>query len=158
MKAREMHGDYGTRLFNIYNNMKQRCLNKNFKQYKDYGGRGISVCKEWVDSYIAFKEWSLSNGYHDTLTIDRIDNDKGYSPDNCRWATHTEQRMNTRLRKDNKTGYKGVSMRPSGRYVSIVFLNGKKHTVGTFNKIKEAVIARNKFIRDNNLPHKIQKV
>ena len=158
MKVRESHGDYGKRLFHTYNNMKQRCLNKNFKQYKDYGGRGITVCDAWLNSYIKFREWALSTGYYKTLTIDRIDNNKSYSPDNCRWVTHTEQRLNTRLRKDNTTGYTGISMRPSGRYVSIVFLNGKKHTIGTFNKVKDAVIARNKFIRDNNLPHKIQKV
>ena len=92
----QTHGDYGTRLYNIWNNIKQRTCNRDY--YK-YGGRGINLCDEWkpvTSGYLAFKEWSYNNGYDDTKTIDRIDNDKGYSPDNCRWTNVKVQNANKR--------------------------------------------------------------
>lgn len=64
--------------------------------YKDYGGRGITVCDEWAKDLKAFYDWAMANGYRDDLTIDRINNDEGYRPDNCRWATYHEQRLNQR--------------------------------------------------------------
>lgn len=97
-ESRIRHGMTNTRLHRIWNAMKQRCSNPNFKQFKDYGGRGIKVCKEWSTKhgFDVFAEWALSHGYRDDLEIDRIDNDKGYSPDNCRWVTHKENMNNTR--------------------------------------------------------------
>ena len=77
--------------------------------YKDYGGRGISVCNDWLISYDNFEKWSLDNGYDDFLSIDRINNNEGYKPSNCRYTTHFVQTVNTRLRKDNKTGIRGLS-------------------------------------------------
>ena len=74
--------------------MKTRCLNPNSKAYHYYGGRGISICDEWKDNFSAFRDWALSNGYRDDLTLDRIDSDKDYSPENCKWSTWHEQRIN----------------------------------------------------------------
>ena len=83
------------RLYRIWKDMKTRCNNPNFPLYKVYGGRGIKVCNEWEDSFENFYEWSMDNGYSDLLTIDRINNDKGYFPGNCRWSSRKEQSRNT---------------------------------------------------------------
>ena len=91
------YGDHGvgSRLYRIWTNMKTRCTNPHDDyKYSRYGGRGITVCRQWLDDYGAFREWALVNGYSDDLTIDRIDNDKGYEPDNCRWATKSAQAYN----------------------------------------------------------------
>jgi len=121
LTARNMtHGDAHSgslyfRLYHLWFGMLDRCENPHSDSYKDYGGRGISVCEEWHD-YPSFKMWAISNGYKNGLTIDRVNNDAGYSPDNCRWTNYTEQANNRR----------------SCRYVTI---NGKTKTITEWCRI-----------------------
>ena len=85
-----------TRLYCIWENMKRRCFNPKNQFYYCYGGRGITVCDEWKDSFEAFREWAYSSGYDEYLTIDRVNVDGNYEPDNCRWVTMKEQSNNKR--------------------------------------------------------------
>lgn len=87
------HREGKSRLYVIWAGMKQRCSNPRRRDYKNYGGRGISVCQEWQD-YLVFRAWALSSGYSDGLSIDRIDEDGNYCPNNCRWVNETVQRNN----------------------------------------------------------------
>lgn len=89
-----IHGMSNTRIYQSWSSMKKRCLNTNDPAYKDYGGRGIKVCEEWLDFEKFYQD--MKNGYDDRLMLDRIDNDGGYCPKNCRWATRTKQNNNTR--------------------------------------------------------------
>ena len=90
----EMHGESYTRLHHIWDNMKARCYNENSNDYPRYGGRGIRVCAEmWMHSYKAFSDWAKASGYVNSLTLDRIENDKGYSPSNCRWVDRKHRQI-----------------------------------------------------------------
>lgn len=84
------------KLFYVWWGMKTRCYNKNNKRYKDYGARGITVCDEWLSDFEIFYTWAINSGYGRGLSIDRINNNRGYSPDNCRWVDHSTQQYNTR--------------------------------------------------------------
>lgn len=88
------HGLSKTRLYKIWCGMKQRCYNKNDKRYNRYGKRDIKICDEWLKDFKKFYDWSIKNGYSDKLTIDRINNNGNYEPNNCRWITQHEQTRN----------------------------------------------------------------
>ncbi len=98
------HGMTDTRLFKIWEGMLDRCNRPKHRYFNDYGGRGISVCDEWKE-FVHFYEWAVDAGYSDELSLDRKDYDKGYSPDNCRWATMREQQNNRR--SNHKVEYNG---------------------------------------------------
>ena len=133
------HGQSSTRLYGIWKDMKKRCSNPNHIGYKNYGGRGISVCAEW-NSFDLFYQWAINSGYDESLSIDRIDVDGSYSPQNCRWATRIIQSNNTRKQKPfvvmdsygNKTKYSNIkecSEKLGLKRKNIVScLNGRQHT------------------------------
>lgn len=119
------HGKRHTRIYNIWRAMRQRCSNPNCINYMRYGGKGVMVCNEWND-FETFYEWSMQNGYSDDLTIDRIDNDKGYEPSNCRWVTIIQQANNKRANRR-------------------ITMNGVTHTLAEWPRItgiKSATISR----------------
>lgn len=99
------HGKYETKLYSKRQSMKTRCYNKKAANYCDYGARGITVCEEWKKDFYAFYDWAMSSGYKEGLTIDRIDVNGNYCPENCKWATIKEQ--NNNQRKSVKITYKG---------------------------------------------------
>lgn len=111
-KQKYVHGEKHTRLYSTWIKMRHRCNSPNDSHYNSYGGRGIKVCDEWERSYQAFSEWAKANGYDESkswkeCSIDRIDNDKGYSPDNCRWVDYKTQANN---RQNNiPITYKGMT-------------------------------------------------
>lgn len=81
------HGFFGTKLYNVWASIKTRCLNPKSQAYKNYGGRGITICPEWAESYIVFRDWALNNGYKDNLQIDRKNTNGNYEPTNCNFIT-----------------------------------------------------------------------
>ena len=152
----ELHGLRRHKLYGTWRQMVQRCTNPKHKNYGDYAERGITVCEEWLDikNFIAWAESTHPNegGY----TLDRIDNDKGYSPENCRWADKTAQVLNRRTMKNNKSGYVGVIWHiRDKRWVVNIRISKKLINLGSFKTKEEAVLARDNYIIENKLPHKL---
>ena len=114
LTANHSHKLSHTPLWGAYYDMRARCYNPKGLCYPRYGGRGVTVCDEWRDNPSAFFEWALSNGYESGLEIDRIDNEKGYSPENCRWVTRKE---NCRNRRSN------VMIEHEGELITLVELS-----------------------------------
>lgn len=119
--------NYDKRLYSIYLSMKYRCYSATCRAYKNYGGRGIKVCGEWKNDFINFYNWAINNGYKDDLTIDRIDNDGNYEPNNCRWITKSE---NTSIANHERPKYskKVICVETSEIYNSIKEANRKNNT------------------------------
>ena len=138
------------KIYNCWYNMKERCLNEEHKWYSYYGGRGITICEEWMDFH-NFYNWAINNGYSASLSIDRINNEKGYCPENCKWSTKSEQSKNRRYLRKPKYEYYGVRKYYNGKFRADVARNGKDYCVGYFFTADEANAAREEFIRRNNL-------
>lgn len=136
--AAKTHGYSRTKLGNVFEGMKQRCNNPKNKNYEKYGGRGIKICTEWLNDPKKFFDWAIKNGYKEGLSIDRIDVNGNYEPDNCRWADSETQCLNQRIRKDNKTGYKGIYY-SEGVYRVQITRNKKRHYFGSYKTLAEAI-------------------
>lgn len=136
--------------YRAWKNMKTRCNNSNYHSYHRYGGRGIKVCSRWNDSFINFYE-DMGDAPSKNHQLDRIDNNRDYSPDNCHWVTPKEN-SNNRKKYNNKTGYTGVFYRESkNQYEVSVCINRRPKHIGTFKTLQEAVNGRKDFILSYNL-------
>lgn len=158
------------RLKSIYNGMRLRCYNENNVNYKYYGGKGVTICDEWLLSFENFFDWATNNGYNENLTIDRIDSEKEYSPDNCKWSTKKEQAynrsMSVKLTLNGRTMYmtewaeeleidkrilswrynngwsdEEILSRPRDYKESKLFLNGKTHSISEWSRITGIKVA-----------------
>lgn len=98
-KRNMKHGGSRSHIYMVWDGMRKRCYNPNEPAYKNYGGRGIRVCDEWLNSFVAFREWAIENGYSDGLSIDRIDVNGNYCPENCRWSDAKTQCNNRRTNR-----------------------------------------------------------
>ena len=150
------HGLKSNRFYGTWRQMKSRCFNPRNVSYIHYGGRGITVCEEWLDikNFIEWAERTHPN--IEGVTLDRIDNNKGYSPDNCRWVNAYIQGTNQRMKKSNTSGFVGViKSKSSGRWRARVSTKYTNKHIGCFNIIEEAVLARDNYIIENKLPHKL---
>lgn len=126
------------RLKNIYQGIKQRCFNPKRPNYRYYGGRGITICDEWLNNPQAFYNWAMANGYQESLTIDRTDNNGNYEPKNCRWASMKEQATNKRTWSN--TGVLGVTYDKKNQRYRVYARHS--HYVGSCKSLKEAIAMR----------------
>lgn len=142
-KRMTIHGDSKTKLYDVFIHIISRCFDSKNTSYKNYGGRGITVCDEWKNNYILFKQWALENGYEEGLTVDRINNNGDYSPENCRLVSPKIQNINKRIRKDNTSGQVGV-VRHNGKWEARIGIDNKNKYIGRFEELKDAILAYEK--------------
>lgn len=156
------HGLRNHPLYSLWINMKHRCKTSTDLRFKSsYYDKGITVCEEWINNAENFYNWSISNGWESGLTIDRIDNSKGYSPDNCRWTTYSINNRNRDKSKNTKSSpYIGVGFnKRTKKWKSYIRIDKKEKFFGYFEKIEDALKARNDYIQENNLEgFKIQEL
>ena len=152
----EKHGLTTNKFYHIWKGILRRCNNPKNKDYKNYGGRGITVCDEWLDikKFIAWCEATYPN--IKDMSLDRIDNDKGYSPENCRWANKLVQATNQRIKYTNTTGVSGVVWDVTrGKWRAQISVNYTNKNLGRYLTLEEAIQARDNYIIENKLPHKL---
>ena len=147
------HGLTYHRFYHTWVAMIARTSNPKSKDFANYGARGIAVCDEWKDIF-KFIEWADNSGHIEGLTLDRIDNNKGYFPDNCRWATPSTQMSNRRMDGRNTSGYRGVSwVRWNSKWISKICSNYKIIKIGYFDNSEDAAKAYDEYVIKYNLPH-----
>lgn len=150
IKANTTHGYSKHRLYSVWEGMVSRCTNPKNIDYKWYGGAGIKIAEEWEDAK-NFVEWGMDNGYQEGLEIDRKNNDKGYSSDNCRFVTKKINMSNQRFtRSTNSTGYRGVCAY-RGKFHAYATKNGKTFSIGNHSTALAAALARDKFIKEKGI-------
>lgn len=145
-------------LYRRYLDMKSRCYKKSNCNYKYYGARGIKVCNEWLgeNGYKNFENWSFENGYKKELSLDKINNDGDYSPNNCRWTTKRIQNINKKPSTSNTSGFVGIKMHSSKiGYYGTIKINNKDYYTGYSKDIIIAAIMRNNYIMDNHLDNEL---
>lgn len=132
------------RLFNLWHGMKQRCYRIENENYDRYGGQGVTVCREWQDNFEPFLKWAQDNGYKEDLTLDRIDSQGPYSPDNCRWVDYYTQEQNKGISNRNTTGHVGITYTEGRGYRAYISRNNIRKSLGTFQSLEDAIRARSK--------------
>lgn len=131
--------------FSRWKGMIERCYYPKHKDYHNYGGRGITVCEEWREHPRAFIEWiEKESNYKRGLSLDRIDRDGNYEPDNCKFSTTTEQALNRNIMSSNTSGYPGVTEHTNGRWRARINVNKKRKSLGVYETKEEAIEARKK--------------
>lgn len=138
-----IHGMRYTPEYRTWTHMKVRCYNKNYESFSNYGGRGIKVCDEWLNDFVAFFN-HVGKKPSPQHTLDRIDNDGNYEPGNVRWATKSEQQMNRGMLKTNTSGITGIGRHRNKWYVRVT-VDGVRKSLGVHNTLEEAKAARTQF-------------
>ena len=153
--SRYKHGWTGTVQYIIWKSMRSRCLNPKHKDYDRYGGRGIKICNEWLNSADSFCRWAITNGYKEGLILDRENVNGNYEPSNCRFVTPPISGQNQRLYySTNTSGYRGVSWHKMDRaWVANISWNGKAYHLGCFPTKELAAQAYNDFVVQHNTAH-----
>ena len=151
------HGLIKHPLYTRWAGMHQRCYNKNNHKYKNYGARGIIVCDEWKNKFTNFYNWAIDNGWKENsgLSLDRIDVNGNYEPNNCRWADATTQARNTRdIKSNNTSGYRGVHLHSRDKvWNTYIRIDSKLLCLGSYPTALEAGKAYERYVRLNNLEH-----
>lgn len=144
------HGDSYTRLYKLYKGMLNRCYLPTQEQYLHYGGRGIVVCDSWRTSYESFRDWALSHGYDDSLTIERCNVDGNYEPRNCEWIPMELQHRNKQVVKGASSQYIGVSKcKQTGKWLAMFKVGRSQKNLGRYTTELEAAQARDRHILVN---------
>lgn len=149
---KKTHGLRKHPIYNVWTGMKQRCFNGETEAYKNYGGRGITVCDEWVNSFQTFYDWAITNGWEKGLEIDREDNDGNYEPNNCHFIMPQENVWNRRLLNGlNKSGYCGINFNDE-KWVCRVAYKNERIYLGRYKTAQTAAFIRDKYCVENDIP------